>query len=143
MIMKWMRSISLGVALIVSTCTASAPVYALDPRLPIPAETIRLPLPSEEEINTYFNWKDPTWSLGGFVMSGILLAFPDGLTNFNPYMDGPAGIRVLISTAERDSHGCIGALIEVESLEPGKATPMGYDHKELLIKYCDTKKVEL
>ena len=102
-----------------------------------------MPLPSEEEIDKYFEWQDKTWGLGRFVMSGVLLAFEDGLTNFNPYMNGPEGIRVLVSTGARDSYNCIGALIEVESLDPSKVTPMGYSHRALLIRYCDTKKVEV
>lgn len=145
-IMNTMRTISLGVLLLFSTCTASAPVYAYDPKAPISRDTTRIPFPSEEEINKFFNWPKTdtlhiTFDLGQFVMSGVLLAFPDGLTNFNPFTDGPNGIRVLVSTGSRDKDKCIGALIEVESLDPTKQTPMGYTHRALLVRYCDTKKL--
>ena len=143
-ILSTMRMISLGVALALATCTAAAPVYALNSEVPISRDTMRLPMSSEEEINNYFNWKDPTWSLGRFVMSGVLLDFGDGLTNFSPYGNGPDNIRVLISTGARDAYNCIGVYIEVESMVPGSVIPsLGYDHKELLVRYCDTKKVEL
>ena len=145
-IMNTLRTISLGILLTFSTCTASAPAYAWDPTVPISRDTARLPFPSEEEINKFFNWPKTdtlhiTFDLGSFVMSGALLAFPDGLTNFNPFLDGLNGIRVLVSTGSRDKDKCIVALVEVESLDPTKQTPMGYTHRALLVRYCDTKKL--
>lgn len=144
-IMNTLRRISLGILLTFSTCTASAPAYAWDPTVPISRDTPRLPFPSEEEINKFFNWPKPdtlhiTFDLGQFVMSGVLLAFNAPLTNFNPFVDGPNGIRVIVSTTEAEGK-CVGALVEVESLDPTKQTPMGYTHRALLVRYCDTKKL--